>query len=638
MTFAPDFLELEPSHQEVRSAAKWRREVFPVARCGACCQTRGMVRSLTAPLMLALVGCAHSFPAEYGLDDLRADSGKWPGEALVHYLSRPGADPAACLSSNFQRADRALVDPFLAALEGQQVPPVAWGACATRLLPSLAPELRAHFLAQLADLAPRFITHPDVRRLTIIHQVLTTRAREPSAALRALRPKLRSTTPAARHLDPLLADLRLTLELEEGLMNGERLSPEVVLQLQDEGLLRRIDARCPDEDVRTSARRRIVQLHLARSTVPEVHAHAAEVEALVLSTGRWAQPAARLGVPTPQPAQTLGTALRASQDIAAQLVRLSVAGDEARRAPQVDLRPIVRFHVGWSQPLGLCAPPAALEVTPCIDAAEVRLGTGFATLDAEGVLHAPQTLAMADAVDLTRAGLGLVVPVRLGEHLAQVLQLPLLLQAPSAFCFEGDPSVPGPAVNVVVVPATQGLLVDAVDDKARRRQFILPRGAISFEFGSCGGRGRAGRAGSKGLDGSRGSNGSSASCPSMSGGNGGPGGNGAPGGAGGDGTPGGDGGPVRVELVCGRACDDEPFVRAVMRSRGGLGGEGGPGGLGGRGGDGGAGGSGTSCYQNGKTSYASGGSQGSRGSDGSAGAAGRRGAPGHDGAVQLLVR
>ena len=599
---------------------------------------RVMVRSLPALLTLTLVGCAHQFPAEYGLEDLRADSQKWPGEALVHLLSRPGADASACLSSNFSRVDRQLVDPFVAALESPKVPLATWGACATKLLPTLPPALREHFLAQLADLTSTLITRPDFQRLSIVHQVLSTRPREPSAALRALRPKLLSPKPEPRQLNALLADLRLTLELEDGLMHGERLTPPLVLQLQDEGLLRRIDARASDEDVRTSARRRIVQLHLAQSTFKEVNARAAEVEALVLATGRWAQPVASLGVPTPQPAQALGTRLRVSQDIATQLVRLSVVGDEARRAPEVDLRPVLHFHVGWSQPLGLCAPPAALDVSPCIDAAEVRLGTGFATLDAEGVLHVPQKLAMADAVELTRAGLGLVVPVQLGGHLAQVLQVPLVVQAPSSFCFEGEPSSPGPAVNVVIVPATQGLLVEAVDAKARRRQFILPRGTTSFEFGSCGGRGVAGSAGSRGTDGSRGNNGNSASCPSMSGGSGGPGGNGTSGGAGGNGTPGGDGGPVRVELVCGRACDDEPFVRAVMRSRGGLGGEGGPGGQGGRGGDGGSGGSGTSCYQNGQTTYASGGSAGSRGSDGSTGSPGRRGAPGQDGAVQLLVR
>jgi hypothetical protein len=599
-----------------------------------------MARFLTVTLMLALAGCAHVFPVPYGLDDLRADSEQWPGEALVHFLSRPEADAAACVSSNFARSDRKLVDPFVAALgeQKQKVPVATWGACAAKLLPTLAPGLREHFLAQLAGLTSGFITQPDFRRLSAVHQVLSSRAREPSAALRALRPKLQSKQPEARQLEALLADLRLTLELEDGLMNGERLSPQVVLQLQDEGLLRRIDARCPEEEVRTAARRRIVQLHLAQSTVPEVKARAAEVEAIVLATGRWAQPVAQVAAPTPQPALTLGTGLHASQDIASQLVRLFVAGDEGRRAPELDLRPVIRFHVGWSQPLGLCAPPAALDVTPCIAAAEVELGTGFATLDSDGVLHVPQKLAMADAVDLTRAGLGLVVPLRVGGQLAQVLQVPFRVLAPSSFCFEGEAASPGPAVSALVVPATQGLLVDAVDEKARRRQFILPRGASSFEFGSCGGRGRAGAAGAAGHSGSRGSNGSSASCPSMSGGNGGPGGNGSPGGAGGNGSPGGEGGPVKVELLCGRACDDEPFVRAVMRSRGGLGGEGGPGGQGGRGGDGGAGGSGTSCYQNGKSSYASGGSQGSRGSDGAAGAPGRRGAPGHDGEVQVLVR
>jgi hypothetical protein len=327
-----------------------------------------------------------------------------------------------------------------------------------------------------------------------------------------------------------------------------------------------------------------------------------------------------------------------SQDIAAQLARPFVSGDDARSAAAIDLRPLLRFHVGWSEPLALCEDPAALAVNPCIEATEVRLGTGFATLDGAGVLHLSAKWAMADAVDLTRTGQGLVVPVKLGERLSQVVQVPLTAQVPGTFCFEGEPTDRGPLVSALVVPAVQGLLVEAVDQKGRRVQFVLPRNAAGFEFGSCGGRGRAGTAGSRGMNGSTGSTGSSAMCPSSPGGRGGNGGNGSPGGAGSDGGPGGEGGALRVELRCGQGCEDEALVRAVFRSRGGLGGEGGAGGQGGSGGAGGAGGMGTSCYQNGQTSYASGGSSGSSGSAGAQGANGRRGAPGLDGSVEVIRR
>lgn len=588
--------------------------------------------------LVVLSGCAHTFPAQYDLDALHADSAKWPGEALVHYLSRPGADASACVSGTFARLDDALVDPFVASLDSERVPGALWAACAQRLLPTLPAPLRGRFLDRLAPLVLVFVERPNFARLQVAHEVLASRPREPSAALQALRPKLRPRGPEAVKLNALVAALRLTLELEDGTLEGEVLTEARVLRLDDEVLLRRIDARAPDGGVRKAARRRVVQLHIAASPLREVKARAAEVEARVLASGRWAQPVASLAAPAPQPALLLPVDVRGSQDIAAQLVRLFLAEEEGRRPPGIDLHPWLRFHVGWSEPLPLCAAPEALEVMPCVDPAEVKLGTGFATLDGAGVLRLPGKLAMADAIDLTRAGVGLVVPVQLGERVAQVLQVPLTMQTPASFCFEGQPSDRGPAVNVVVVPSTQGLLVEAVDDKARRRQFVLPRSAVGVEFGSCGGRGVIGSAGSPGMNGSRGSNGMSGSCPSTPGGSGGPGGNGSPGGPGGNGGPGGEGGLLRVELVCGSACEDEPLVRAAFRSRGGLGGEGGPGGTGGRGGDGGSGGTGTSCYQNGKSTYASGGSSGSRGSDGAQGPQGRRGAPGRDGPVEFLRR
>ena len=597
--------------------------------------------SVGSALVLGLIscGCAHTFPARYDLEALRADSAQWPGEALVHYLSRPGADGTACERSNFSRVDSTLVEPFVDSFDSERVPQRLWVACAQRLLPSLPATLRAQFVDRLSHLVVTFFERPDLARLRATYDVLATRPREPSAALGRLRARL-AVQPAARAqaLNTVVESLRALLDLEDGLLNGQPLTEPAVLQLDDEALLRRIDARAPHEALRTAARRRIVRIHIAQSTVREVRDRAAEVEAAVLADGRWAQPLASLATPVPQPPLVAPVDVRVSQDIAAQLAFPFLAGDDARRAPTLDLRPLLRFHVGWSEPLPLCEDPAALAVTPCIDATQVRLGTGFATLDRAGVLHLGAKWAMADAVDLTRTGLGLVVPVKLGDRLSQVVQVPLAALVPGSFCFEGEPTDRGPLVSAVVVPAAHGLLVEAVDQKGRRVQFVLPRNAAGVEFGSCGGRGRAGPAGSQGLSGSTGSTGSSAMCPSSPGGRGGNGGNGTAGGAGGAGGPGGEGGALRVELQCGQACEDEALVRAVFRSRGGLGGEGGPGGLGGRGGSGGSGGSGTSCYQNGKSSYASGGSSGSSGSAGAQGANGQRGAPGRDGALEVIAR
>lgn len=591
-------------------------------------------RRLRWLLLLVLAGCRHTFPAEYGLDDLAADSAKWPGDALVHYLSRPGADAGqACHAARLARRDDELTRPFLAALSGRGISPKTWVTCASTLLTTLDATEREGLLSELAARVPDLASSP--ASVQLVHRALSARPRGASQAASALLRTLRK--PKLLDLE-VFDELRVTLALDEGEWGGQQLTEALVAQLADEPLLRRIEARVPDETVRLAARRRVVQLHLAASTVREVRERAAEVEAKVFATGRWAQPVKSLARPAPQPPLTLKTPLRGSQDIARQLVRLSTREDEDPAPPDLDVTPVLRFHVGWSQPLGLCAPREALDVTPCIDASEVQLGTGFATLDGNGVLHFPPKLTMGDAVELTRKGLGIVVPVQLEGQLSQVLQVPLQMLAPSPFFFEGSPSSRGPAVNVVVVPSAQGLLFEAVDDTGARRQLVLPRGPTSFELGSMGGRGKQGTPGSRGANGSRGTNGMSASCPSMPGGTGGPGGNGSPGGPGGNGGPGGDGGPVKVEVVCGKDCDDTPLVHAVIRSRGGPGGEGGPGGAGGSGGDGGSGGSGTSCYSNGKTSSVSGGSSGSRGSNGAAGPAGQRGAPGLDGAVQVFVR
>lgn len=583
-------------------------------------------------------GCAHEFPAHYDEQALRADSARWPGEALLHYLSRPDAHAAVCERETFSRTDASLVAPFADGLARTDVPPKRWGACAKRLLRWLSPALREALVDRLAQRVPDFVQQRDVLRLKVANDVLASRPREPSPALRRLGAQLQTAAANPGEVRALVEALRGLVELEDGRLNGQPLTEAAVLQLDDEALLRRIEARAPDEAVRLAARRRVVRLHLAQSTIREVQARAAEVEAAVLAHGRWVQPVASLAPPVPQPPLVAPVEVRFSQDLAAQVADAFIARGEARRAPDVDLRPLVRFHVGWSEPLGLCDEPSALSVAPCVDPAEVRLGTDFATLDAASVLHVVPKWAMADAVELTRAGLGLVVPIQLGERLSQVVQIPLAAEVPGSFCFEGQPTERGPLVNVVVAPVAQGLLVEAAEEHGRRLQFVLPRGSAGFEFGSGGGRGLPGAPGLKGADGAAGTSGMSASCPSTQGSNGGAGGNGQPGGAGGRGGPGGDGGAVRVELVCGASCEDEALVRAVFRSRGGLGGDGGPGGPGGRGGSGGSGGSGTSCYQNGKSTYLSGGSSGSRGSDGTQGAQGPRGAPGQDGAVRVLLR
>ena len=595
-----------------------------------------VTRRLLLPLLL-LTGCAHRFPAQYGLDELRADSEKWPGDALIHYLSRPGPDvEAACDAANFTRVDSSLVGPFVAGIDNAAVPINRWLPCAQKLLPTLPEAQRVAFVEELAKRVPDFVDGGELQRLRVAYLLFSERPRDPAPALGKLAAKdMPSAIPEIR---AQVDELRALIELEAATLNGAPLTVEAIAKLEDEALLRRIGARAPDEALRIASRRTIVRLHIAASPLREVKERAAEVEAAVFAHGRWAQPVESLAAPAPQPALVLPVDVRFSQDISAQLAAPFLANDERKRAPAIDLRPFLRFHVGWSEPLALCEPAEALSVLPCVDARELQVGTGFASLDASGTLRLIPKWAMADAIDLSRAGLGLVVPVLLGDRPTQVLQVPLTAQPPSSFCFQAASTNHGPRVNAMVVPVTQGLLVEAVDDRNQRVQFVLPRGAAGFEFGSCGGDGVPGTAGARGANGAAGTPGSSASCPGAAGGRGGNGGNGYPGGRGGDGGPGGDGGAVRVELRCGNNCDDELLVRSVFHSRGGRGGAGGAGGPGGSGGPGGAGGASTSCYQNGKTNFVSGGSQGSRGSDGPRGADGMPGVDGHDGPVEVILR
>ncbi len=611
------------------------RPKTPARRTGLSYDAVMNDRGRLAPLVLALalLRCAHTFPPDYGLNELRADSARWPGEALVHSLTRPRGDPSACLSSNFRRMDDELVDPLVAALGSPTLPAATWGTCVTTLLPTLPPLSRRRFFDRLSSRTLDLVEQGRRVPLETVLSVLIDRQREASKELHELLERLQTARDVRPDLAPVVAALKEVLELDEGRLSGAPLTPDRTLTLDDEVLLRRVINRAFDEAVRVAARRRIIRLHLASSPVPEVKNRAAAVEAAVMQSGRWVQPLASLPPAIMKDPLTLPTALRASQNVSTQLVRLTVGDDEA---PRIDLTADLRFSVGFSQPLGLCRPPQLLDVTPCIDAREVQLGTGFAKLTGDGALEFPETLAMVDLVELVRAGLGLVVPIELAGRRVQVLQVPITVLQPGAFFFEG--AAKGPAVNVVVVPVTQGLLVDAVDEQGSRRQVVVPRAPTAFELGSRGGRGTPGTSGSPGANGSRGSNGMTASCPSSSGTNGGAGTNGGRGGDGGRGGPGGAGGPVKVSIECGKDCEDEALVRAFIRSRGGLGGPGGQGGPGGRGGDGGSGGSGTSCYSNGRTTSLSGGSNGARGSDGARGSNGAPGPPGLDGPVQVLAR
>jgi hypothetical protein len=599
--------------------------------------------ALASLALLALAGCKHTFQYPYSPAQLRADSERWPGDALVHYLGQTDADIAVCSRTPpplVVRTDGELVGPFVAALEEQALRPDTWQACATRLVPALPPESQELTWEGLARVVRSlFGGGPDAApRLIAAHEVLASRPRTPSPALTGLAREL-GEYPRDRLAPPLvpLFDTVLgTLELEAGRFQGHVVTGQDIVNTQDDGLLLRMATRLPDTGLREQAKKRLVQLRIERSPTREVKERAAEVELAVLQTGRWAQPARSLEGLQPQQPFSLPYALLARQDVRNQRVSFTVLNQaDVQVAHAVELGALVSFEVGWSRPLVVCLPPGALSVEPCIDERELEVASADVTLDAEGRLQLPEELSLARLVELARADEGLVLPVRLGGRLATSLSVPVRLLTPPSIIFEGDHGMPGPAVNVVVQPARSALLFSTVSELNERRLAVLPRAAPGeFEVVSRGGEGLPGEQGLDGYDGARGSDGHAAQCPSQRAGDGGTGGDGSRGGDGGPGGPGGAGGFVSVTLQCGGSCPaEEQWSRRIVHSRGGAGGEGGRGGNGGRGGAGGHGGTSASC----RSGSLPAGNTGRSGSDGPRGRRGPSGPDGRDGLVQFTV-
>jgi hypothetical protein len=588
--------------------------------------------------LVATTGCRHTFPTPYSRAQLRLDSDKWPGDALVHYLSQGSADVEVCgPTTELQRLDEKLVEPFIDALE-DRLPPGTWQACAVRIVPALDEETQELTWERLARIVKALFTQNQTARLLAAHEVIATRPRVPSLALERLSGELENLD--RQRLEPALVPLVdtfiSTLELEQGRLRGKVLTAADIENEQDDGLLARMTSRLPDEALRQNAKRRLIRLRIERSPTREVKERADEVERAVLATGRWAQPAKSLQLERPEAPLPLPFSVVAAQDVETQVVGLSARasnGDEV--ASRLELASVLRFPVGWSRPLVLCEPAERLSVEPCLDPLEVEVANPMVRFDAQGVLRLPESITMERAFELAHEDVGIVLPVRLSGRLVTSLQIPLSFLAPEPIRFVADQAEIGPAVNVVVQLAPSALLFSTVSQTGARKLAVLPRGTTTaFEVASIGGVGLTGRDGRQGRDGRRGYDGMNAACPSTPAQDGGRGSDGQRGGDGWPGGPGGDGGLVRVQLQCGGRCPaEEAFVRSIVFSRGGAGGPGGDGGRGGKGGDGGRGGSSASC----SGSFLSSGSSGFSGHDGPRGADGERGPDGRPGLVELVV-
>ncbi len=619
------------------------------------------MRRLLLPALLLLSGCRSAPPTPMTALEM---SKVGTGEALVEYLSQPDTTAAVCDRDAKGPAFRgekpedfaALVD----ALGDSAIPPGRWQRCVMLMLGSMKPAQAANLLDAMAHGYKAFLSTSSIesdgnkqKALEALHQAFRLRPRgtAPHPEVVADDVSALRTAVAEGVLGPVASrfasEVLTAIEFGQGRCQGAPLTLSTLDGFQakkDEDLLRLVALRVPDTKLEKEAKRRIVRLHIEASPSAYTRQHADEVEVLVTETGRNAvdlakHPATGAWVDSER-APIRPILIR--QDILGQTATLLT--DDGKKGPtlipSLDLRGALFVRAtGVDEPITVCAPPEALDVTPCVLPSELHPTVPVVFIDAEGLLHFVERIASADALRLVYNTPNLPLPIEIHGAPLLALEWPVVFERPESLVFSGGSAGPGPDLSVVLerrysprilfeVAAPQGKLVGVVE----------AGDLTSFVIASRGGDGTPGYRGSDGANGMAGSNGMSASCPSSpgtSGGNGTAGGNGTSGGPGG---PGGPGGHVKVDVTCAsRECSAvATLAQTLVRSLGGAGGPGGEGGRGGTGGPGGMGGSGTSCTDSqGHSTYLSGGSPGMQGPNGSPGARGANGPDGAPGRVEI---
>ncbi len=639
---------------------------------------QGLAATLVALcLMVCLsVGCAESFPRPLTATRTAQLSG---GAALVHYLGQPNATATICSRDSRgpyigskRSMTRSDLDALTGGLANGDVAPELWRRCAGALLASLSAPESASLLDAMGMAYRTLLRDSDFEkpgggairaRLESLHQVYVFRPTgvEPHpATLADLLADLRDAL-SHSHLGPLATsygdDLLATVDLANSVWHAQpvtRATLDVLQAQKDEALLHRFSLRLADPELRTDARRRIVELHLAASTWPEVREHAAEVETAVLATGRNAVDLAQhppLRASLDLSRSPIGGVL-VRQDVRAQVETLLGYGGKAPGlsvVAELDLHDALNAELsGVSRPASLCAAPEALDVTPCLLPQAVVIDNPVAYLDGDARLHLSERVSSRTMAALVSDHANLSLPIEVGGRALVTSEWPLYFERPESLVFRGSMGEPGPKLRVGVEQGEAGRLVFTVEGEGQPLIAVLEsRDAHDpkspFAIVSQGGDGADGNGGLVGANGSDGSPGSSASCPLFAGGNGGGGSDGGNGGNGGNGSSGGAGGDIAA-VVTGKPVDSDPgalvgLLKRIVRSEGGRGGEGGAGGEGGQGGRGGAGGSGTTCTNSdGSTSTLAGGLPGHDGTNGMSGQSGSHGTDGSPGNVQFVTR
>ncbi len=491
-------------------------------------------RALAACSLVALAGCAEApvFPLPMTATDLvRFGS----GHALVAYLTQPAASPGVCdpeaKGPHLVTLDAGGVQALVAAFEEDRLAPDLFRRCAEHLLrtPAGVP-LLDRMGATYRDLVRRSDLDRDPRLQRRLEALLALYVERPhgtdpdperlrawSAELEKAVAERRLGVTAARHAGELLD----VFSLERNRWNGAPVTEntlDVIQNRHEEPLLRRFAARLPDPELRRQALRRIVRLHIAKSSDPAVRGHVHEVEDAVMKHGR--NPVAVEKLPP------LGGSLDiAHLPIDRVLVRQNVAAATAKIlgargsvVPEVSLRGFLQVEMtGVARPVTLCGPTKDLDPAPCLDPAALEIDNRLVSVDRDGGLVFVDDARIADLLPLARST-ELTVPMAVAGRKLCTLHLGAWFEKP------GDMPFPGGQNLLIDVDAHgERRLVYTISGQGFSYTAVVERPDVpSFHIESRGGAGMPGRDGARGLDGALGRPGTNAVCPALPGGVGGP--------------------------------------------------------------------------------------------------------------------
>jgi hypothetical protein len=425
---------------------------------------------------------------------------------------------------------------------------------------------------------------------------------------------------AARFGSQLLA----AHELERDQWHGQAVDEASIAQLADEPTLRLFEARLRSDTLRQAARKQIVHLHVAASHDPRVLAQPQAVEAKLLELGANSVELDARAIEAMQLAEpALWRTVFVHQDVRGQSASLKGrAADGAHWFTDMPLRSRLRVQLrDSSAPITLCAPAKELDPAPCVPARELSVDNPLVSIDAEGVLHLADHLALDHALGLVDTRAHFLVQLQIHGAPGVTFDWPLHFQRPDSLVMLGHrPGEHGPALDLTVKCLDDNLFLFTLQTSELHGSVLVEAGDLPQFFVVS--QGAFGRDGSDGESGTRGEDGRE--C-----GDGKDGGKGHPGH---DGGPGADGGDVHVHVQCEEPAPLKILIKTVT-SAGGSGGRAGRGGAGGLGGAAGPGRDGSTQHDaNGHTKSTHGCAPGERGDDGPPGVdgiAGPPGAPGH---------